>query len=262
VRSRHEAKIETGAAPYLGAGEEVRAAFLARPRGWTQRVSGVASVGARQVGRAFAAGEAAAFGLASPMALALTGRRLLSLRVGAPIGLGIGGAVRGLAGAVPLAAVDAIAVQRLLLGSVVTVTVRGVPVKLEANALAGTKRLARAFAEAKAAGVTGATFACAVCGRAAGSVWMLDGELRRDGVTSQLRQPLSAELRPRLAAPLAGADARALHALDPELAPFYCPECDAVYCAQHWARQDVFEGDWHDAIRGRCPEGHERMLED
>ena len=46
-------------------------------------------------------------------------------------------------------------------------------------------------------------------------------------------------------------------------------ECGALerlsYCGAHWARWDVFDqGDpaHHDSIRGRCPVGHERMLED
>jgi hypothetical protein len=63
---------------------------------------------------------------------------------------------------------------------------------------------------------------------------------------------------------LTRADARAVFSVDPELAPFYCPTCDACYCGDHWHRRDVFDDDaaWRDSIRGRCPEGHERMLED
>jgi hypothetical protein len=34
--ARAEAKIKEGAAPYLEQGEEVLAAIVARPRGWTQ----------------------------------------------------------------------------------------------------------------------------------------------------------------------------------------------------------------------------------
>ena len=34
--ARAEAKIKDGAAPYLEDGEEVLAAMVARPRGWTQ----------------------------------------------------------------------------------------------------------------------------------------------------------------------------------------------------------------------------------
>jgi hypothetical protein len=69
----------------------------------------------------------------------------------------------------------------------------------------------------------------------------------------------------RLRAALAAGDAREVFELDPECAPFYCQECGATYCGDHWDRWDVFDEDdrnWHDSIRGRCPRGHERMLED
>ena len=58
--------------------------------------------------------------------------------------------MKELVGAAPLQDVDSIEVKSLLLGKVVTVTVRGVPIKLEVNAAADAKGLARAFASAKA----------------------------------------------------------------------------------------------------------------
>ena len=70
-------------------------------------------------------------------------------------------------------------------------------------------------------------------------------------------QPESASVRAAIG------DARTLHALDPELAPFYCPACHRTFCGDHWRRDDVFDEDgFHDAIRGTCPDGHERLLED
>jgi len=57
-------------------------------------------------------------------------------------------------------------------------------------------------------------------------------------------------------------DVRALHGLDPEFAPFWCPECDACYCGVHYLHWDVWDGDFFDCVRGRCPRGHERMLMD
>jgi len=59
---------------------------------------------------------------------------------------------------------------------------------------------------------------------------------------------------------------RAVFEFDLELVPSYCPQCKAIYCSKHWHCWDVFDDDdgsmWHDSIRGRCPHGHERMLED
>lgn len=34
---------------------------------------------------------------------------------------------------------------------------------------------------------------------------------------------------------------RSLHALDLETVPFWCPRCDASYCAQHWTTWDLFD---------------------
>jgi hypothetical protein len=155
--SRQEPKIKEGAKPFLDEGEEVLAAFVARPRGWTQASAGAAGPGAVAAGlgsakqsRNVAAGEQAEFQLASPMALAVTQKRLLVLGIGSPIGLGIGGDVKELVSSAPLADVDSIEMKRLLLGKVVTVTVRGVPIKLEVNAAAGVQPLVDAFERAKA----------------------------------------------------------------------------------------------------------------
>ena len=41
------------------------------------------------------------------------------------------------------------------------------------------------------------------------------------------------------------------------------PGLRRTYCGAHWGTEDVFEDDYfHDRIRGTCPEGHARMLED
>jgi hypothetical protein len=159
MKSRYEDKIKEGAAPFLEDGEEVLAAFIARPKGWTMSAAGgagpgavAANIGNAKQGRAKAAGESSGFQLASPMALAVTQRRLLSLKTGSPIGLGIGGKVKELAGSVPIGEVDSIDVKRLGGGQTITVTVRGTPVQLEANAMAGAKALAEEFGRVKGGG--------------------------------------------------------------------------------------------------------------
>lgn len=101
-------------------------------------------------------------------------------------------------------------------------------------------------------------YTCSICGSVAGTVEVMDGELRRESFTGEL-------LRPGWTAPLPE-DPAQLHALDFELAPFWCPDCRAVYCGEHWRTWMEFEHDelpgWLDSIRGTCPHGHERMLED
>lgn len=140
-----EDKIKEGAQPFLEPGEEVLAAFVARPRGWTQKTAGSMAVGARQARQAGEAAGKAGFELASPMALAVTQRRLLSMGMGAQVGMGVGGGVKELLSAVPLSEVDSIKVKRLLIGKVVEVGVRGQTFKLEVGAGANANGLAEAF---------------------------------------------------------------------------------------------------------------------
>ena len=64
---------------------------------------------------------------------------------------------------------------------------------------------------------------------------------------------------------IAAADPARLMRIDRELVPLYCPDCPAVYCADHWTKWDVYADDfpvWFEEKRGRCPKGHERMLMD
>ena len=159
--ARAEAKIKDGAAPFLESGEEVLAAMVARPRGWTQSnaspgggalagaVGGL--LGGKKQQENIGAAQDAGFELASPMALAVTNRRVLSLGISNPVGLGIGGDVKELVSAAPLSAVDSIELKRLAVGKTVTVTVRGTPFVLEVGAGANAKGVAEEFERAKAA---------------------------------------------------------------------------------------------------------------
>ena len=101
-----------------------------------------------------------------------------------------------------------------------------------------------------------AVHCCRVCGRPAGTLVVEGNELRRESFTSILTQRVTPAVRAALG------DAAALFALDPELAPFFCPECETTYCGEHWRPYDVFADGLHDSIRGACPLGHDRMLED
>ena len=150
MRSRHEAKIVRGAQRFLAPGETVVRALVAVPRGTTQRMAGEPTIGTAQTERAIEAAARADVRLATPMGLVLTTRRLLVAELSTAYGLGLGGDVRDVLSAIPLADVDEIAVQRLVLGQTITLTVRGESFKLEANALACGRDLARAFARARA----------------------------------------------------------------------------------------------------------------
>ena len=158
--ARAEAKIKEGAAPYLEQGEEVLAAIVARPRGWTQSSAspggGAAAgliggaIGGKKQQQNVAAAEESGFEITSPMALAVTDRRLICFKISNPVGLGIGGDVKELVSAAPLSEVDSIEVKRLAVGKTVTVTVRGTPFVLEVGAGANAKGVAEEFERAKA----------------------------------------------------------------------------------------------------------------
>ncbi len=151
----YEDKIKEQAESYLQPSERVLAAFIAQPRGANMaRAGGLApsAIGGRKVKEARSAAEAGGLQLARPMALALTDRRLVVLKISPPIAMGKGADVKELVSAVPLGDVDSIEIKRLLVGKVVVVTVGGVPIKLEAGAGANAKGLAEEFARARELG--------------------------------------------------------------------------------------------------------------
>jgi hypothetical protein len=153
VKSRYEDKFKEGARQYLEPGDEVLAAFICQPRGRGQTMASAGNliaqqVGARKMRQALASAEAAGLMVASPMALAVTGRQLLTLKISMPV-MGRGGEVKELLSAVPLSDVDSVEVKRFGLGKRITVTVRGVPVLLEGAV--GLNEFLEAFNAAKAA---------------------------------------------------------------------------------------------------------------
>ena len=157
--ARFETKIKEGASAFLDPGEQVLAAVVARPRGWTMsNASAGGGAAAGMVGGAIggkkqrenvAAANESGFEIASPMALAVTNQRLLSLKISNPVGLGIGGDVKELVSAAPLGDVDSIEVKRLAVGKTVTVSVRGTPFVLEVGAGANAKGVAAALESAR-----------------------------------------------------------------------------------------------------------------
>ena len=58
------------------------------------------------------------------------------------------------------------------------------------------------------------------------------------------------------------ADAPRLYALDNEYAPQWCPDCAKNYCSSCWVIWVETDDGFYDCARGRCPENHERMIDD
>lgn len=152
--SSYEDKIKEQAQSYLQPGEQILAALIARARGATQASMGNIAgnvIGGRKVVENRRAAEGAGLKLTSPMALVMTDQRLLVLKISPIIGMGKGGDVKELVSDVPVADVDSIEIKRLLVGKVVTVTVRGTPVKLEVGATGDARGMADGLARAKSA---------------------------------------------------------------------------------------------------------------
>ena len=153
MASKHEPRIMEQAQSSLEPGERVVAALWARLRGASQQRAGsLASMaaGSIQSRKAARGAEAAQLDLPSPMALAVTDRRLLVFGI-ATSGMGKPGDLKELAASVPLVEVDSIQVKRLLVGKVLVLGVRGAEFKLEVAAGENAKGLAEAIERAKAA---------------------------------------------------------------------------------------------------------------
>jgi hypothetical protein len=143
--------IAEGAKRFLEVGESVCATLRAAPRGFnTAMAGGIARpIGQRQVRRVHEAAEQAGIRIAYPMALALTQRRLLSLKVGTSMGGGKVTEVEELLSAVPLSSLESIQAKRVGLGGTLTLTpVGGAPIKLECR-VGGARALAKAFTQSK-----------------------------------------------------------------------------------------------------------------
>jgi predicted RNA-binding Zn-ribbon protein involved in translation (DUF1610 family) len=57
-------------------------------------------------------------------------------------------------------------------------------------------------------------------------------------------------------------DPAALRRISWELAPFYCPDCGQNYCRADWRSAVLLDGGHYDCTMGRCPRGHEHMIDD
>ena len=154
--SKQETKVIEGVRPHLEPGEEPLVAIVAQPKGTTKAAAGTGALGAAGAalggGERRAANDAAAGAglvLSSPCAVVLTGRRLLTVKIGAPIGLGLGGKVKEVLSSVPIADVAGIDVKKIALRQNITLHVRGESIALEANAAASANELAATLASLK-----------------------------------------------------------------------------------------------------------------
>jgi hypothetical protein len=145
-------QIRQYAHAFLDDGEELVAAMTASPRGKNTAIAagGVGSmIGAKMVQGQVEKASAAGLRVESQMALVLTQRRLLTVKVGFTLGGAING-VKQVLSAIALDEVASIEAKRFGLGGVLTITPRGGhPIKLECQ-VGRARQFAEAFARAAA----------------------------------------------------------------------------------------------------------------
>ena len=42
----------------------------------------------------------------------------------------------------------------------------------------------------------------------------------------------------------------------------YCPQCDKIYCWEHYNAREEYDDGFYDCTYGECPNGHRRMIDD
>ena len=120
--------------------------------------------------------------------------------------------------------------------------------------------------------VTRAEFLCAQTGVVAAVVELTDDQLVQAGFLGRITETVPAHFVEPVRAALIAANAAALYGLNAFWAPFYCPDCRAVYASAMWnmdmqfedAKDDPLGGmpNWYDCTYGVCPHGHRRLIDD
>lgn len=155
MKAKQGQKVIDGAAQFLEPGEQVLAGIVAQARGTTLAKAGggiiASEIGARKAGREHSAAAEAGLVVGSPMGLVVTDRRLMTLGITMPWGLGLGGSVKELLSAVPISDVERFEVKRLGVGRSMTLEVRGTEFKLEAGAGADVQGIADAIERTRGA---------------------------------------------------------------------------------------------------------------
>lgn len=111
-----------------------------------------------------------------------------------------------------------------------------------------------------------ARFRCETCSEVAGTVLLPNPDgITITGFIGECHLTIDPASASAIKEALEQRDAAALYSMSYEWAPFYCPDCEAIYCVQHWITEIRFDEDdpgWYDATYGTCPNGHRHLLDD
>ena len=115
-----------------------------------------------------------------------------------------------------------------------------------------------------------ALFLCSRCQRTAGTLSLRNDTLELRESIEDVDDPIDSEEVGALVAGLHACDARQLWTYAPRWVPFYCSECNASYCPDHWKAivhaDHAGEGyrdaplDVDETVTLECPEGHDHAM--
>ncbi len=112
---------------------------------------------------------------------------------------------------------------------------------------------------------------CFVCGKVSVvikigvPVYSMNLGVVYEGITHSTSYPL--ENAKEVFALLAAGNLKALHKLFVDRLVYegidaYCPQCDKIYCGEHYNTVQNFDDGFYDDTHGTCPQGHTRMIDD
>jgi hypothetical protein len=112
---------------------------------------------------------------------------------------------------------------------------------------------------------------CSVCGKISVECKLGYGRFDKQkslvysGITHS--RSLSKSLANKLFILLKKEDLQGVHSFMEEYLCFegmdaYCPECDEIYCWEHYNARVEFDDGFYDCTMGECPAGHRRMIDD
>jgi len=88
------------------------------------------------------------------------------------------------------------------------------------------------------------------------------------GITGGIYPGLNIQLAEKALGLLEKGDLAALHSYMEEAQALedgidaYCPQCDAIFCWQHYNAYETYDEGFYDCTYGTCPQGHRRIIDD
>ncbi len=118
--------------------------------------------------------------------------------------------------------------------------------------------------------VAEASFSCSICNKFAGSIQLKGSKSSVQCTCKNFAGEMIVSFRDKIiikkySTALDSKDLNTLFSTDFETVPFYCPKCNACYCGDHYVTMPLFDPEesmYYDSLKGTCPQGHTRMLQD